>query len=532
MTHNSVTLRVSRWRQIRRAAHLPALSLLFFQAVVTVALAQVARECHVNAYGAVGDGVTLNTSAINAAIADCHTHGGGTVAVDPGIYRTGTIYLLDNIKLFLSPGATLLGSENLLDYPKLARASEERDTSLIVAEHAHNVSITGPGTIDGNGRAFIDHQERHWSPFFVTLETRQGANLEQRMREAREGPVKMASRPGVLILFLDTDIIALRDFHVRDSPNWSIHVACSNHITVHGLDIRNSMLIPNSDGLDVSASSNAIVSDLLAEAGDDALVFGGPTADGWCQRPAENMTANNVTLHSRSAAIRIGPAAKDVRNFTLHNIVIRDSNRGINLQARSGETVENISFSGIVSDTRLVDGSWWGAGEPISITAAHWAYAPWPPSGKSGYVRHISFSDVTAQSQSPVVMYSVEPNHIEDISFTNVRLTMRSSELQELLGGNIDLQPVTPRSLGLFKHDLAAVLAHGVQNITFDRLAVRWQGSFPPFYLSALAIDGFDGVEIHNFKGHASSPNYPVLKLTNGENALVNKHKIIVPESR
>jgi hypothetical protein len=97
------------------------------------------HECHLQAYGAIGDGKTLNSTAIKAAIADCHSQGGGTVIVDPGTYRTGTIELLDNTTLMLSAGATLLGSDNLADYPRMAKPSEERDTALIVAEHAATV---------------------------------------------------------------------------------------------------------------------------------------------------------------------------------------------------------------------------------------------------------------------------------------------------------------------------------------------------------------------------------------------------------
>ncbi len=67
-------------------------------------------DCRVRAYGAIGDGTTLNTVAINAAIQDCASRGGGTVVIEAGTYRTGTVRLLDNITLKLEPGATLLGA--------------------------------------------------------------------------------------------------------------------------------------------------------------------------------------------------------------------------------------------------------------------------------------------------------------------------------------------------------------------------------------------------------------------------------------
>ncbi len=276
--------------------------------------------CSVRAFGAAGDGQKLDTSAINAAIQACHSRGGGTVVFDAGTYRTGTIRLLDNITLKLEPGSTILGSFDLHDYLRTEKASEERDTALLLAENVHNVAIIGEGIIDGNGRAFTDAAHAHFDPFFDPAQTRQGEALVARMREVREGPVRMLARPGILFLALHVDGLLLRDFHVVDSPNWTIHIGCSNHIFVSGLDIRNSLLVPNSDGLDISTSRNATVSDSYIEAGDDALVIGDPCTDGWCQEPTENITVSNVTLRSRSAAIRIGPAAKDVRNLTFQNV--------------------------------------------------------------------------------------------------------------------------------------------------------------------------------------------------------------------
>src|ERR1700677_893908 len=141
----------------------------------------VSADCRVKAYGAKGDGITLDTVAINAAIEDCHSRGGGTVVVAPGTYRSGTIHLLDNITLKLSPGSRVLGSDNLADYAHLARASEERDTALIVAEGAHNVAVVGEGTIDGNGGAFTDNNVPHFQPYFEPAKTRQGDALRARM---------------------------------------------------------------------------------------------------------------------------------------------------------------------------------------------------------------------------------------------------------------------------------------------------------------------------------------------------------------
>jgi hypothetical protein len=498
-------------------------------------LAQTAKpentsaDCRVSAYGAKGDGVTLDTVAINAAVQDCHSRGGGTVVMEAGTYRTGTIHLLDNITLKLEPGATVLGSENLADYSHLhlLRSSEGRDTALILAEDAHNIAVVGEGTIDGNGRAFTDGVRSHFFPFFEAAQTRQNQALIVRMAEGRDGHVNMRARPGVLMLIVHSDGIVLRDFHVLDSPNWSIHVACSNHISVSGLDVRNSLLVSNADALDVSGSSNVTISNSYLEAGDDGLVLGGPCADGWCQQPMENVAVSNVILRSRSSAIRIGPAAKDVRNMTFENVIIRDSNRGINIQARAGEVIENLLFTNVISETRLIDGSWWGAGEPVSMTVARWAYQSWPdaPVHTAGRIRHVVFDNMIARSQSPIVIYSTEPGFIEDVIFRDLKLTMQSSPLQSILGGNLDLRPTTPLSLGLVRHDLAAIEVHNVRDLSFIGLQVHWEGTFPDFYRNAVHAEGFDGLTIDGFKGEGSAPSFAALSFLHGKNLSVrNAH--------
>ncbi len=477
--------------------------------------------CSVRAFGAAGDGQKLNTSAINASIQACHSRGGGTVVFEAGTYRTGTIRLLDNITLKLEPGSIILGSSDLRDYPRMENPSEERDTTLLLAENVHNVAIIGQGTIDGNGRLFTDATHAHFEPFFDPAQTRQGDALVARMREVREGPVRMLPRPGILFLALHVDGLLLRDFHVVDSPNWSIHIGCSDHIFVSGLDIRNSLLVPNSDGLDISTSRNATVSDTYIEAGDDALVVGGPCADGWCQEPTENITVSNVTLRSRSAAIRIGPAAKDVRNFAFQNVIIRDSNRGIGIQARSSEVIENLLFSNLSIETRLIDGPWWGAGEPITISVASWNYASWKTPVTLGEVRHVRFSNVIANSESPIILYSTEPDRIADVGFRDLTLTIKAGPLTALFGGNIDLQPTDPRSLGLTRHDLSAVFACNVSDLFLGGIQVHWVGNFPAFYQHAIRVDGFKGLVVDGFQGEASSLSFASISLRNGKGATI-----------
>ena len=107
--------------------------------------AQNASDNNVVQAGAIADGKTLTTQALQAAVDACSQRGGGRVYFPPGTYLSGTIRLKDNVTLYLERGATLLGSTSIADYAP---------RNLVVADGVQNVGIAGPGCIDGQGQAF------------------------------------------------------------------------------------------------------------------------------------------------------------------------------------------------------------------------------------------------------------------------------------------------------------------------------------------------------------------------------------------
>jgi len=151
------------------ASTLPLLITLFFIVLSGTFPAQQSRFNIVD-YGAKGDGKTVNTSAINQAIAACAKAGGGTVHVPVGEFRSGTVVLLSNVNLHLDSGAVLKGSDDLGDYVK----EGEILYGLILARKAENVAITGHGILDGNGTYFMDLNKKRVEDDFDGKFTRQG----------------------------------------------------------------------------------------------------------------------------------------------------------------------------------------------------------------------------------------------------------------------------------------------------------------------------------------------------------------------
>lgn len=456
---------------------------------------------HVHDYGAVGDAKTLNTTALNQAITACHEEGGGTVWVPAGTYVTGTVFLKSHVTLHLDAGAVLLGSARIEDYPQLPYTSEFRNTALVTAIDAENVTITGRGAVDGNSDVFMLHGHADLRQDFDVTQTRQGIDYLRINDQPDDGPLSHKERPGILMLILKCRDVEVSGINIRNAPNWCLHVARTEGALLTGLEIKNSLLVPNADCIDVSRSKNVRISDCNLEGGDDGMAFS-PCAEGYGPSSNENITVENVTIVSRSAGIRLGWDAHNFRNFLFHNIVIHNSNRGIGIYVREGETIENVVFSNVVIETRLHKGKWWGKAEPIHISVVPLPEHTGPAfSGKLGNIRNVTFSNITAIGEQGIVVAGHAESLVEDLTFENVRLTIKKGELQEPFGGNFDFRPAQDPKQNVFAHDIPGLYAGHVKNLHIRNFDLHWEDDLPSYMKDGLEIERFDGVTIDGFHG-------------------------------
>jgi hypothetical protein len=483
---------------------------------LTSAMGANSNDCDVRTFGAKGDGTHNDTAAIQRAIEACAAQGGGNVRFPKGTYSSGSIRLESNITLVLEQGADLLGSSDVGLYTSVGRSAENRTTSLIWAIGVRNIGITGPGLIDGNGRAFMSTQKPHSGlPFYDPKRTRQGAEAFARYEENREGPVEMKERPGVLVLFIECENVELWEFNVVDAPNWCIHLACCRHAVISALNVRNSLLIPNADAIDVANSQDVRISDVYLEAGDDGIAIS-PCADGYCLQTAENITVSNAVIVSRSAGIRLGWSTRDIRNIVFNNIIIRDSNRGIGIFVRGKEKIENVLMSNVIIETRLIDGSWWGMGEPLHVSVV-----PYRSEGNLGSVANLRFVNVTATSQGPVILYAEHPGLIRDVLFDDFDLNISTSPLSSRYGGNLDLRPTSPVDRGIISYDLAGLKAENVDNLNLRNFSLHWPSIVPSFFRSGVELAGFRNATIDGFTGSGPGGETPALWFHNGAGGVV-----------
>lgn len=351
-------------------------------------------------YGARCDGITNDAPAIQAAIDAAYANGGGTVVIPAGAkLLTGSFELKSHVTLHLEPGSRLLASTQRGDY---------RGNVLIHALAAEDIAITGTGTLDGRSPEFVAEELPHflrpksWRPRLMILEGCRG--------------------------------VRLRDFTIRHSPSWTIHLAGCDDVLADGLTIRNDLRFPNCDGIDPDHSRNVRISNCHIESGDDCIVIKNLPAYAK-YGPAENIVVTNCTLVSTSAALKIGTeTVDDIRDVVFSNCVIRGSHRGFALMLRDQGSIENVLVQNLTIETRLFDPVWWGAAEPISITAL-----PRTAGGRIGRIRGVRCQDILARGEGGVFLSGSAESVLEDIRLENIQVELQRRT--EYLPGRIDLRP-------------------------------------------------------------------------------------------
>jgi polygalacturonase len=444
-------------------------------------------------YGAKPDGQTVNTTAIQAAVNDCHRHGGGRIIIPAGNFVTGTVELYSNMDLDLEPGAVLAGSENDKDYLYQKRFGFSGPgagvkTGILVAQNEQNISISGSGTIDGRGSFSMYMDSLQQGEDFNAVYTRQQKDYMNPKYGRADGPVlwkgTYEDRPGVMVIFSDCKNISVSHIKFQESPNWTIAFLNSSDIKITGITIENIMSIPNSDGIDLYDSKNITISDCVIQAGDDAIAV----------ISSSNLAVTNCILHSRSSGIRVGYNVfndNDSGNLLFNNITIYDSNRGIGIFQRRGGNMDNMIFSNIIINTRLHSGQWWGHGEPIHISVV-----PGLGSRQAGSVTNLRFSNITASSESGIVVFASQKGLLRNISFDNIQLTIRQSALAAGYGGNIDLRPTNDVSLGIFSHSIPAFYSFQADELSVRNLAVHWGSGLPAYFTHAVECSGFESLTL------------------------------------
>ena len=362
------------------------------------------EEFNIVDFGAVGDGRTKNTAAIQRAIDACAVRG-GKVIVPPGVFMTGTIYLKSNVEFHISKGATLLGSPDLKDYNEpdaypqnfFAKSEGWSPKHLILALEVENVALTGTGIIDGNARAFFDNTPRGYG------------EIGWRNGICNAKDFENCGRPGQEIVFVECKNIKVKDLQLKDMTCWSCFFHGCDNVQISGLRIETDIRYANTDGIDIDSCRNVTVSDCIIRTGDDAIAIR-------CSvmklknknRMCENITVNNCVFHVSASGMRISVGGGTIRNVVVSNVVIEHAGRGINVSNSYGSRAKGVHISDVSFNNIIIRNT----PSPILISSG--------TANSTAYLKNISFNNVNIASNGQIMIAGLGGRRMSNISFSNL----------------------------------------------------------------------------------------------------------------
>lgn len=398
---------------------------------------------NVEQYGAIGDGVTYDTLAIQKAIDECHAAGGGTVYFSPNkTYLIGTIYLKSYITLYIDVNSTILGSQYLKDYGMdtgiCPYYPEQLDQCLIYAKDCVGITLMGKGLVDG------------------------GQDTRPIIRP-EDASARQAEQRPMLLRFEDCEHLEIKEVTFKGAYSWCTHIKYCSDVRLTGVTIVNKI----QDGFNIESSREVIISDCNLKCGDDGIAL--TTSD--VNKPMKDLTVTNCVISSRWAAVRLGPLSKgNFENIVIDNCVFRDCNGGgIKLGMFEGAAIRNCNFSNIVMENVTM---------PIGIFNARWI-------------------DIGNLDEPDTLL---PPGIIENISFSNIRAIAKKGPVSPWLDTNIseeelnDILVRPDRNSTLFFHGYKD---HPLKNISLNNIHITFPGGGTKEEANRVDVIDMDEIDIN-----------------------------------
>ncbi|SHF97648.1 Polygalacturonase [Mariniphaga anaerophila] len=295
------------------------LRIIALTAVLFSCIQLFAADYNASVFGIKSNGTTLNTTAIQKAIDFIHEKGGGHLHFYVGRYLTGTIELKSNVHVVLHEGAILVGSTNIYDYN-----IETPNTAFVYAKNADNISITGRGVIDGQGREVA---------YSLTDQVHKGIITDELKydRPARRRPKG--------IYFRECKNVKIEEITIKNAAEWvQVYDQCEN-LEINKITV-DSKAFWNNDGLDIVDCKNVLVANSFIDSSDDAICFKSHDATKMC----ENVEVRNCVARSSANGIKFGTVTSGgYKNFKIVNNKVYDTYRSaIAILTSDGGVIENI----------------------------------------------------------------------------------------------------------------------------------------------------------------------------------------------
>ncbi len=332
-------------------------------------------------FGAVGDGQTLNTQAIQQAIDEVNNKGGGTVVIPQGTWLSGPIVLKSNVNLHAEINSLIVFSPDYRLYPIVDASWEGLDTkraqSPVTARNAENIAITGQGVFNGSGDAWRPVKKDKMTDSQFKKLVKSGGVLspdgkvwypsESSLRASylcvdQNVPVGLETdeeweaihdflRP-VLLNFISCKNVLLDGVTFENSPSWNLHPLMCENVILSNLTVRNPWYSQNGDGVDLESCKNSLIVNCNFDVGDDAICMkSGKNEDGRRRNiPTENVIVKNcVVYHGHGGFVVGSEMSGDIRNIWVNACSFIGTDVGLRFKSTRGRggLVENIHISDI-----------------------------------------------------------------------------------------------------------------------------------------------------------------------------------------
>jgi polygalacturonase len=421
---------------------------------------------NISQYGAVADGLTLNTNPINKTIATCSEKGGGVVLIPGGIWLTGPVEMKSNVNLHLDRDAILLFTKDFNQYQLVEGTYEgsrsARNQSPIQGTNLENIAITGNGVIDGNGDVWrmvgrdrltesqwkakvasggiVSSDNRIWFPSAKTklaFEQKRSTALlpGQTLKDFED--IKDFLRPN-LVVFNNCKKVLLDGVTFQNSPAWCLHPVLCEDLTVRNLFVKNPDYAQNGDGLDVESCRNVLIEGCTFDVGDDGIcIKSGKDEEGRKRgRPTENVVIRNNFVYKAHGGFVIGSEMSGgARNIFVYDCSFMGTDIGLRFKTARGRGgvveniyVKNIRMKDIVQDAILFDMYYFtkapGANEKATVP---------PVTDGTPRFRNFQISDIVCNGANRGIFIRGLPEmKVKDIDLSNIVLkTNKGAEIIE-----------------------------------------------------------------------------------------------------
>lgn len=353
-------------------------------------------------YGAVGNGQTLNTDAIQKAIDKCAGNGGGILVVPEGVFVTGSVFLKQGVNLQIEKNGVLKGTVNPDDYPQAPTRweGEEKEwtSALINAFNMRDFELTGEGTIDGSGDQWMTRYPRG----------------SEELKVGRPRLIAIQNCKNVLVSGLN----------FKNQACWGLFILYSEDVVAENLTIRAEHNIISSDGIDVDSSTRVHITNCDIDVNDDCIAIkSGKDEDGRrVNRPAEDILVEKCIFRYGHGGVTMGSEMSGgIRKVEIRDCIVEADNWApirFKSQPSRGGVVENITYRDIVlKNTR----------KAFEFNMA-WRMVPpiKPPSDPLPVVRDVKIINVSGTVDKVGDMYGLEDSPIKNVVFENCMINAKT----------------------------------------------------------------------------------------------------------